>query len=215
MNINSEIIAALIGFAATIFAAIIALLGVVLSIKYKKELKSYAGTSFVRFIAHDEDFRELLSRVDSIFAYTVNSHEIFNKLNTILEQNPNLSIRNFTLLVRKKPDEKPEDIDILNRIIALWERLVEEKRIKNLVIISYDHDPDHYYTLFGRRLVFCGQVLFDETRPTGTKVDYLPLVFENTNKLGKQVIKNYQHHFNNVVERYKNTSTLFPYSTDQ
>lgn len=145
----------------------------------------------------------------TISAYTVNSYEIYNKLNTILEQNPRMSIRKVTLLVRKKENETPNDIEILNRNIELWKRLVQENRIKELVIIAYDHDPDHYYTILGNRLLFCGQVLFDKSLPTGTKVDYLPLVYDNSTKLGRQIIKNYQHHFDNIVQQYRCEATLF------
>lgn len=153
---HPEVIAAFINFLGTIIAAIIAFVSVIFSLKYKKQIKSYAKESFVRFLSQDENFKDILSKVKTISAYTVNSYEIYNKLNTILEQNPRMSIRKVTLLVRKKENETPNDIEILNRKIELWKRLVQENRIKELVIIAYDHDPDHYYTILGNRLLFCG-----------------------------------------------------------
>lgn len=204
---ETEIIVALIGFAGTVIAAAI---GVIQTKKYKQQARTYAENSFVRFLQPDETFKDLLCRVKSICLYTVNSHELINKLNTILEQNPDIKIKKVTILVRKKEQEGTEEINILERNISMWENWKEKGRIRNLVIISYDHDPDHYYTILGERLVFCGQVLYDDHKPTGTTVDYLPLVFTDENKLGQQVIKNYQKHFDSVVNKYKNTSTLYP-----
>lgn len=143
--------------------------------------------------------------------YTVNSHELLNKMNTILEQNPRITIRKLTILVRKKAQETESDRTILNTNISLWESLKEKGRIKNLTIIAYDHDPDCYYTLLGNRLVFFGHVYFDPGKPTQTVVDYTPLIFTDDNEVGQRVIKNYQKHFDNMVNRYQNTSTLYPY----
>lgn len=205
----TEITAAFINFGGTIISSIIAFASVIFNVMYKKQIKSYAKESFVRFLSQDENFKDVLTKVKTISAYTVNSYEIYNKLNTILEQNPQISIEKIILLVRKKVNEKPDDLQILNRNIELWGRLVQENKIKNLTIIAYDHDPDHYYTILGNKILFCGQVLFDKSLPTGTKVDYLPLVYDNSNKLGKQIIKNYQHHFDNIVKQYQAENTLF------
>ena len=165
--------------------------------------------SFARFLTQKDCLKEIIANVESISAYTVNSHEIYNKLNTIFEQNPMIAIERVTLLVRKKADEKSKDIDLLNQNIELWKVLVQKQKIKNLTIIAYDHDPDHYYTLLGKSLLFCGQVLFDETMPTGTKVDYSPLAYDNSNELGRQVIEHYQKHFDNVVQHYEKDATLY------
>lgn len=193
-----EIIAAIIGGVAVIIAAVISKV-----IMVKKD------PAYVRFIRENEDFRNIMVQAKDICSYTVNSHEILNKINTILEQNQEVVIQNFTLLVRKKINESPKDIEHLNTNIDLWKDLERKGRIRNLTIIAYDHDPDHYYTLFGNRLVFCGQVLFDKNKPTGTTVDYRPLVFENTDQIGAQVIKNYQTHFDNIVEKYRATATIY------
>lgn len=205
----TEIISSLIDFSGTIIASIIAFISLIYSRNCKKQRDSYKKGSFVRFLSQEENFKDILAKVKTISSYTVNSHEIYNKLNTILEQNSRMSIGNVTLLVRKKANETSEDSNILNRNIELWKRLVRENKIQKLTIIAYDHDPDHYYTILGNRLMFCGQVLFAETIPTGTKVDYTPLVFDNSNKLGKQVIKNYQLHFDNIVQKYQAQATLF------
>lgn len=205
----TEITAAFINFGGTIISSIIAFASVIFNVMYKKQIKSYAKESFVRFLSQDENFKDVLTKVKTISAYTVNSYEIYNKLNTILEQNPQMSIEKIILLVRKKVNEKSDDLQILNRNIELWGRLVQENKIKKLTIIAYDHDPDHYYTILGNKILFCGQVLFDKSLPTGTKVDYLPLVYDNSNKLGKQIIKNYQHHFDNIVKQYQAENTLF------
>lgn len=203
---DSEIIAAVIGFLGTVSAAVIGCFQVD---KYKREIHSLKETSFVRFIREGENFKEFLPRVNSICMYTVNSFELLNSLNTTFEQNPSIKIKKITIMVRKKIDESTEDNDVLERIITLWKKWVDEKRIKKLEIIAYDHDPDHYYTIIGDRLVFCGQVLFDAVKPTGTTVDYLPLVFTDETTIGQQVISNYQKHFDNAVQRYKSTGLLF------
>lgn len=127
----------------------------------------------------------------------------------MLEQDQKMNINKITILVRKKIDESNEDIATLNEIIELWKRWVVAKRIKKLEIIAYDHDPDHYYTIMGNRLVFCGQVMFDATKPTGTTIDYLPLVFFDNTDIGRQVIKNYQKHFDNAVQKYKSKGLLY------
>lgn len=203
---DPEIIAAIIGFLGTILAAFIGCFQIG---KCKREIRSLEERSFVRFIREGENFKEILPRVNSICMYTVNSFELRNSLNTTLEQNPNMKIKKITILVRKKTDESEEDNDVLERIITLWKKWVDEKRIKKLEIIAYDHDPDHYYTIIGDRLVFCGQVMFDTVKPTGTTIDYSPLVFTDETTIGQQVIRNYQKHFNNAVQRYKSTGLLY------
>lgn len=205
---SENIIVALIGLAGTIIAAVI---GNIRAKKYKYEATSYKESSYVRFLEPNESFLALLPKVKHICMYTVNSHELLNKMNTILEQNPGIKIRQLTILVRKKAQETESDITILNTNISLWESLKKKGRIKNLTIIAYDHDPDCYYTLLGNRLVFFGHVYFDESKPTQTVVDYTPLIFTDDNEVGQRVINNYQKHFDNMVNRYKNTSTLYPY----
>ena len=205
----TEIKAAFIGFCGTIIAAVIAFVSVIITLKCKKRMKLSTEQSFARFLTQKDCLKEIIANVESISAYTVNSHEIYNKLNTIFEQNPMIAIERVTLLVRKKADEKSKDIDLLNQNIELWKVLVQKQKIKNLTIIAYDHDPDHYYTLLVKSLLFCGQVLFDETMPTGTKVDYSPLAYDNSNELGRQVIEHYQKHFDNVVQHYEKDATLY------
>lgn len=205
---SENIIVALIGLAGTIIAATI---GSIRANKYKHEAASYKETSYVRFLEPNESFSTLIPKVKHICMYTVNSHELLNKLNTILEQNPRIVIKQLTILVRKKAQEKESDITILNTNLSLWESLKEKGRIKKLTIIAYDHDPDCYYTLLGDRLVFWGHVYFDENKPTQTDVDYTPLIFTDDDKVGQRVIKNFQKHFDNMVNRYKHTATLYPY----
>lgn len=98
----TEITAAFINFGGTIISSIIAFASVIFNVMYKKQIKSYAKESFVRFLSQDENFKDVLTKVKTISAYTVNSYEIYNKLNTILEQNPQISIEKIILLVRKK-----------------------------------------------------------------------------------------------------------------
>ena len=143
----TEIKAAFIGFCGTIIAAVIAFVSVIITLKCKKRMKLSTEQSFARFLTQKDCLKEIIANVESISAYTVNSHEIYNKLNTIFEQNPMIAIERVTLLVRKKADEKSKDIDLLNQNIELWKVLVQKQKIKNLTIIAYDHDPDHYYTL--------------------------------------------------------------------
>ena len=114
----------------------------------------------------------------------------------------------YVILVRKKANVTKEDSDILNNIISIWKRWVLENRIKELTIIGYDHDPDHYYTIIGDELVFMGHVFFDETKPTKTNVNYSPLVCCNDTNLGKDIIQNCKQHF-------KGQNTLYDSSKEQ
>ena len=203
---DPEVIAAIVGFFGTVIAAII---GRTQVRAYKKKMRSLEDVSFVRFMRPGETFKEFLPLVNSISMYTINSFELLNSLNTMLEQNPNITIKKITILLRKKDNETEEDLVVLEQIITLWRKWVDKKRIKNLEIIAYDHDPNHYYTLIGDNIVFCGQVMFDTSKPTGTTVNCLPLVFTNGNDIGQQVIKNYQMHFNNAYNKYKSTGLLY------
>ena len=205
---SENIIVALIGLVGTIITAVV---GNIKIKKYKHEAASYKEKSYVRFLEPNESFSALIPEVKHICMYTVNSHELLNKVNTIMEQNPRITIRKLTILVRKKAQETESDITILNTNISLWKSLKEKGKIKNLTIIAYDHDPDCYYTLLGNRLVFFGHVYFDKSKPTQTAVDYTPLIFTDDNEVGQRVIQNYQKHFDNMVNRYKDTSTLYPY----
>ncbi len=78
-----------------------------------------------------------------------------------------------------------------------------------MTIIGYDHDPNHYYSIIGDKFVFAGQICFDDTKPTGTNVNYSPLVFGDNTSIGKQVIKNYHSHFDNAMKKYKDDLTLY------
>ncbi len=62
---------------------------------------------------------DFLTKVKTISAYTVNSHEIYNKLNAILEQNPGILIREVILLVEKKVNKTPDYIKILEQNVEL------------------------------------------------------------------------------------------------
>lgn len=203
---DPQVIAALVGFCGTIIAAII---GRIKIGECKKKIRSLEDASFVRFMRPGESFTEILPLVDSISMYTVNSFEVLHSLNTTLEQNPNISIKKITILVRNKDNETAEDATVLSQIIGLWKQLVDRGRIKSLEIIAYNHDPDHYYTLIGDSTAFCGQVMFDPMKPTGTTVNYLPLVFTSGNDIGQQVIKNYHAHFENAYSKYKDTGLLY------
>ena len=205
---SENIIVALIGLVGTIITAVV---GNIKIKKYKLEAASYKEKSYVRFLEPNESFSALIPEVKHICMYTVNSHELLNKVNTIMEQNPRITIRKLTILVRKKAQETESDITILNTNISLWKSLKEKGKIKDLTIIAYDHDPDCYYTLLGNRLVFFGHVYFDKSKSTQTAVDYTPLIFTDDNEVGQRVIQNYQKHFDNMVNRYKDTSTLYPY----
>lgn len=206
---SENIIEALIGLAGAVCTIIAAVIGKVKVNRYRQEAESYRDKSYVRFLEPNESFSALIPKVKQICMYTVNSHELLNKVNTILEQNPKLTIEQLTILVRKKAQERESDITILNTNISLQKSLREKGRIKKLTIIAYDHDPDCYYTLLGSRLVFFGHVYFDESKPTQTTVDYLPLIINDDNEVGQQVIKNFQKHFDNMVDRYKDTLTLY------
>lgn len=201
-----EIIAAIIGFFGAVIAAVI---GRIKFNKYQQQINSLEENSFIRFMRPGENFNNLLNRVDEICMYTVNSFEILNVLNLVLEQNTNISIKKLIIFVRKKIDENENDLAILENNINRWKYLVDNGKIKHLEIISYDHDPDHYYTIIGDRLVFFGQILFDNKKPTGTTINYSPLVVTDDNTVGQQIIKNYQNHFDNAVKKYKHTSLQF------
>ena len=199
-------------FGAIIVAVITSITAIISHKKMKKCEKECATLSdklFVRFLKPGENFQDILSKVDTICLYTVNSFELLNSTNKILEQNKNMFLNNVIILLRKKANETEADATILDNIINQWIRLEKQKRIRHLIIISYDHDSDHYYTLIGDEVVFFGQVLFDDTKPTGTNVNYLPLVFDNNTEIGRQVISNYKDHFKNVVNKYKDTSTIY------
>lgn len=202
VTMSDTIIAALIGFLAAIVVEIIRLY---FQRKNKKSDSKDVDTT-VRFLEPSENFREVLNDVSCLRMYTVNSYELLGQVNTILEQNVNIVLNKVEILVRKKVDESEEDLKSLDTIITIWDNWVKKGRIKELTIVGYDHDPDHYYSIIGDKFVFAGQVFFDETKPTGTSVNYLPLVFGGDTSIGKQVIKNYHSHFDNVMKKYKGNS---------
>lgn len=210
---DAEIWAALI---TSIAAVIVAIINKIDTKKYRREVNSYmTDNSFVRFWRKNDVFNTKLLLEERICMYTVNSFEMRNNINQILSQNPKIIIKNIILLVRRKPDEKSEDVKQLDDIIAMWQGLVRAGRIKKLEIIKYDHDSDHYYTLFGNRFAMCGHVYSDSTKPTGTSVDYIPTVITDENEIGQQLIDNFQKHFDNLVATYKQTSVVYTYEKHQ
>lgn len=99
---SENIIEALIGLAGAVCTIIAAVIGKVKVNRYRQEAESYRDKSYVRFLEPNESFSALIPKVKQICMYTVNSHELLNKVNTILEQNPKLTIEQLTILVRKK-----------------------------------------------------------------------------------------------------------------
>lgn len=198
---SDVIISALIAASATIIAALIGE-----HFLYKKRTENYKSS--IGFLKENDNYKDLLHDSRTCCMYTVNSYELLNELNLLLERNEEICLNEVNILVRKKHDETVEDINSLNSIIDLWKRLFEKGKIRKLSIIGYDHDPDHYYTIIDDKVVFCGQVLFDKTKPTGTTIEYVPLVILGKNEVEKRIIKNYQNHFDNVVEKYKEISNL-------
>lgn len=201
---SENILIALINFLGLIVAAIIGALGTIFTQNIIKANK-YKG---IYYLEKGENFNELLSTTEKICMYTVNSFQLCNSINMLLEQDNTINIQQIIILVRKKENETPEDIEILNNINSIWIDWVKKGRIRKLLILGYDHDPDHYYTILGDRVVFTGHVFFDNTRPTGTNINYSPLVFFNDTDLGKKVIKKYQQHFDHLVDKYK-TNVLY------
>lgn len=205
---SDVIIAAFIGAAGTIIGVLATHLlenrkkkKVENSINEKKEILSFAEFS--------GDLNRLMGKMRTLQMYTVNSYVLCNQINMFLQQNPDVTLEKIEIMVRKKDDESESDLRRLDDIINNWQSLVENKRIKKLTIIGYDHDPDHHYTLIGDEAVFFGQVIFDDSKPTGTDVDYRPIIIRNDTEAGRTIIKNYQKHFDNVVERYKDRLTLY------
>ncbi len=205
----SEIISAIINFFAGIIPTFVSAKPADSKKKLKKSTTTLNNSTGVRFLQAEDNFNYELHHANSIYMYTVNSHELYGSLNLMLEHDPSLTLSTLTIMVRKKPDECEKDLQDLNTIISQWRNWVNRGRIKQLDIISYDHDPDHYYTIIGEQIVFCGQVLYDEGKPTGTTVQYKPLVFSSDTELGKTVIRNYHLHFQNVLEKYKRTNLLY------
>lgn len=194
------LIAAFITGGCAIIAAVIGYCGTYRILRLKNS---------ICFLDETEDFRDILRNSTSICTYTVNSYELLNELNSLLERNQNIDLNEVKILVRRKENECESDIYLLNNIISNWKNLVDRKRIKRLLIIGYDHNPDHYYTIIDDKIAFSGQVLFDKTKPTGTTINYSPLVFRGHTRVGKQVILNYQNHFNNTIKEYEEKLKLF------
>ena len=162
----------------------------------------------IHYLEAGENFNDLWLSVNEICMYTVNSYELYNRINALLEQKANSNINKLTILVRKKIDETEEDLSTLKDIIDFWKKWVEKGRIRKLTIIGYNYDPDHYYTILGDKVVFSGHVYFDESKPTKTNISYSPIVFSNDTEIGRQAIKNFRAHFDNVAQRFEQSLTL-------
>lgn len=208
---TDTIIAALItGGAGLLTTVAAALFGIARNRSTKSKLAAISRkNAYVELLEPGHDFSHIARNVKSISLYTVNSHEFLNRVNLFLEQDRQATISKLTILVRRKEFESDTDLLLLNNNIAQWKNWLEKKRIKKLLIIGYNYDPDHYYAILGDRMVITGQVLFDDTKPTGTTVNYLPLVFSDGSAAGKQVIASYRDHFNNVTNYFQEEHTLF------
>lgn len=202
--INPTVIAAIIG-------AIIGAIGSIFGIYFKYQLsKGKVSNKGIYYLDSNNNFEDIISGVDTIRMYTVNSYELVNRINALLEQKPEISLNNVVVLVRRKSTESAEDIQYLDTIISIWRRWTQKGRIRKLLILSYDHDPDHYYTIIGDHLVFTGHVFFDNSRPTGTTINYKPLLFCNDTNLGREVIEQYKKHFEHLVKMNVNNK-LYSY----
>lgn len=208
-QVLAAIITAIGGIIGTIVSSIIAIFQSSEKKKYKHEVAVLTEKSFIRIWGANDVFNKKLLLEDRICMYTVNSFEMRNNLNQILKQDPEIIINNLILLVRKKDNETGEELAQLHSILALWRSMVHSGRIKRLEIITYNHDPDHYYTIFGDRAVLCGHVYYDDTMPTGTTVNYTPTVISDENIIGQQLIADFQKHFDTLVATNSSNSSVY------
>lgn len=206
---SDSIIAAIItGVLAVVASILTFFLGLLHNKSKIKKLEKLSNNAYITFLTSDNELNYYLTKANFIYMYTVNCYELYNKLNTILEQNSEIIIKKLVIMVRKKENEKKSDLDTLDTIALQWRNWFNKKRIKEIKMISYDHDPDHYYTIIGDKVVFAGQVFFDDSRPTGTSINYSPILFTDNSKDGGKVIENYTKHFENVLYKYKNNVLL-------
>ena len=208
-QVFAAIITAVGGIIAAIVSSVIAVIQGNEKKKYKSEVAALMGSAAVRIWGPNDVFNKKLLLEDRICLYTVNSFEMRNTLNQILNQNPDIAINNLILLVRKKGNESAKETDQLNDILKLWQEMVRVGKIKRLEIITYSHDPDHYYSIFGDRFVLCGHVYFDDRMPTGTTVDYVPSVITDDNVIGQQLIQKFQKHFDVLVKNHSTNSSVY------
>lgn len=201
----------------TIVAAIIGVIGIIIGALVNKILLNIKvrekGIYYLK-PNQNQDFDNLLTSVEEIRMYTVNSYELCNRVNTLLEQRENVFLRKLTILIRKKDTETVKDIEIINNVISIWKRWELEGRIRELTIIGYKNDPDHYYTILGDKLVFTGHVFFDDSKPTGTNISYRPLICCNNTELGRKIIRNYKKHFDHIVDKYQSENTIYSSEKD-
>lgn len=195
-----------------IWAAVIGSVGAICAALIGKTWRTGSRSS-VHFLKQGDNLKKELSQASCILMYAVNSFELCAVVNKMFEQDSSLVIKKLTILVRLKPDETAENLNSLRNVIGLWRKWHEKGNVSILKIVGYDHDPDHYYTIFGEKLVFVGQVLFDDNKVTQTNVTYTPLVFTDKAKLGKQTIENYRKHFENHLTKYEGRLMIFDSAT--
>lgn len=218
-GIVAAIIDALGAIVAAFIGAIIAIIGTKIKRRRSpsKALEPQAPaqhTSFHFMGAYDNPCKRIGS-VSIIRMFSVNSHVLYNTIAPYLAKKPNIVIEEIILVVRRKPNESENDLNILYQLIKNWHRLVEKRRIHYMRIIGIPYDLNHYYTLIGTELAYSGMVYYDNDLPTHTDVDYTPLVITGETETGEQLIENYRKHFDRTVEAFKDTHTLYDSTNPQ
>ena len=198
-----SIIAAII---SAIAAIVVGIFGIVKNKDKKQKLEKLSTQhAYANFLDDkiERNIYNLLHSLSRISMFTVNSFEMKNRFNVFFERNKALEINELDILVRKKSDESESDKKILDDIVAQWIGWYRKDRIKKLKIVSYDHDPEQFYTVFGDKIMFSGQVFFDSTKPTGTNINYSPVVYNGDSEDGLKIIKMYRKHFDNILAHYE------------
>ena len=115
-----------------------------------------------------------------------------------IEQNKDVKLNEIRILVRKSSKEKTEDLFALNQLIGNWKTLVVRRRVKRIIVKSYEFEPTQYYGIVGEVLAFDGRVRPDEMKPTGTNVDYTPRITSADSKEGQEQINRLIEQFDEI-----------------
>lgn len=103
----------------------------------------------------------------------------------------------------------------LKEAVSIWKEQVTCGNIKKLKIYSYDHIPDHYFTILDEQLLYTGLNVFSQTDSTGQDGhNATRTIASSASDIDKKEIQTYISQFENYEKKYAN-NIIYDSTTDQ
>lgn len=118
-----------------------------------------------------------------------------------------VNIKNCTILIRNNSQLETDIFRAeVESTITKWKRLRQDGKIQRLIIVTYDHIPDNFFALIDDKIVITGLNDFDPKDSTQQYGSRNPQHIFYDQSEAKSIIKMYNKHFENYVNKYRHNT---------